>query len=173
MVTIIYGSNTMNTEFVCQRLQREFGKEKARLLNVREATVADLEEAENLIFATSSWGSGSLQDDWERFFPKLDELDFAGKRVALLGVGDQENYPDSFADALVHLADLVRKRGGTLVGETSTEGYSFSRSRAQEEEGVFVGLIVDEDNQADRTDERLHTWAIRLKKLFVGNSAEQ
>jgi flavodoxin I len=166
MVTIVYGSSTMNTEFVSKRLQREFGETEAKLLNVSEADTGDLENAENLILATSSWGSGSLQDDWELFYPKLDEVDLSGKRVALLGLGDQENYPDSFCDALKHLADKVRERGGTLVGETSTEGYAFSRSRAQEEEGTFVGLIIDEDNQADKTDERLHTWAIRLRKLF-------
>jgi flavodoxin I len=103
MVTIVYGSSTLNTEFVSQRLQREFGEEEARLVNVREADTADLEEAKNLILATSSWGSGSLQDDWELFFPKLDEVDLSGKRVALLGLGDQENYPDSFCDALKHL----------------------------------------------------------------------
>ena len=166
MVTIVYGSSTMNTEFVSKRLQREFGENEAKLLNVSEADTGDLENAENLILATSSWGSGSLQDDWELFYPKLDEVDLSGKRVALLGLGDQENYPDSFCDALKHLADKVRERGGALVGETSTEGYAFSRSRAQEEEGTFVGLIIDEDNQADKTDERLHTWAIRLRKLF-------
>lgn len=166
MVTIVYGSSTLNTEFVSQRLQREFGEEEAKLVNVREADTAELQEAENLILATSSWGSGSLQDDWELFFPKLDQVDLSGKRVALLGLGDQENYPDSFCDALKHLADKVRERGGELVGRTSTEGYAFSRSRAQEEEGTFVGLIIDEDNQADKTDERLHTWAIRLRKLF-------
>ena len=166
MVTIVYGSSTLNTEFVSQRLQREFGEEEAKLVNVREADAAELQEAENLILATSSWGSGSLQDDWELFFPKLDQVDLSGKRVALLGLGDQENYPDSFCDALKHLAEKVRERGGELVGRTSTEGYTFSRSRAQEEEGTFVGLIIDEDNQADKTDERLHTWAIRLRKLF-------
>lgn len=166
MVTIVYGSSTMNTEFVSKRLQGEFGDDEAKLLDVREADTEDLENAENLIFATSSWGSGSLQDDWELFFPMLDGVDLGGKRVALLGLGDQENYPDSFCDALKHLADKVRERGGRLVGETSTAGYSFSRSRAQEEEGTFVGLIIDEDNQADKTDERLHSWAIRLKKLF-------
>ncbi|MFP4408054.1 MAG: flavodoxin [Spirochaetaceae bacterium] len=166
MVTIVYGSSTMNTEFVSRRLQQEFGEREAKLLNVTEAESGDLENAENLILATSSWGSGSLQDDWELFFPKLDEVDLSGKRVALLGLGDQENYPDSFCDALKHLADKVRRRGAVIVGETSTEGYAFSRSLAQEEEGTFVGLIIDEDNQADKTDERLHTWAIRLRKLF-------
>lgn len=166
MVTIVYGSSTMNTEFVCKRLQSEFGDNEAKLVNVREADTADFEHAENLILATSSWGSGSLQDDWELFYPKLDQVDLSDKRVALLGLGDQENYPDSFCDALKHLADKVRDRGATLVGQTSTEGYTFSRSRAQEEEGSFVGLIIDEDNQADKTDERLHTWAIRLRKVF-------
>lgn len=166
MVTIVYGSSTLNTEYVCKRLQREFGEDQARLVNIRDAGTQTFEDADNLILATSSWGSGSLQDDWEDFFPRLDQVDFSGKRVALLGLGDQENYPDSFCDALFHLAEKVRGLGGKLVGDTSTEGYTFSRSRAQEEEGRFLGLIVDEDNQADKTDERLHTWAIRLRKIF-------
>mgnify|MGYP006272956261 CR=1 FL=1 len=166
MVTIVYGSSTLNTEFVCKRLQQEFGEAEAKLVNVGEADLSEIAGADKLILATSSWGSGSLQDDWELFFPRLEEVDFSGKQVALLGLGDQENYPDSFADALRHLADKVRELGGEVVGETSTEGYNFSRSRAQEDEGTFVGLIIDEDNQADKTDERLHLWAMRLKKLF-------
>lgn len=54
----------------------------------------------NLVFGTSAWGIGDMQDDWERFIDELNEINFEGKKIALFGLGDQEEYPESFADGL-------------------------------------------------------------------------
>jgi flavodoxin I len=43
---------------------------------------------------------GELQSDWEGFFPELDDIDFSGQKVAYLGTGDQERYPDNFMDTM-------------------------------------------------------------------------
>ena len=34
-----------------------------------------------------------------RFFPELDDINFSFKKVAYLGTGDQEGYPDKFMNA--------------------------------------------------------------------------
>jgi flavodoxin I len=44
-----------------------------------------------------------------------------------------------------------------IVGQTPTSGYSFDASKAIEH-GEFVGLALDEDNESDRTDERIDQW---------------
>jgi flavodoxin I len=157
MVAIIYGSSTLNTEFVSQRLAAAFGADRAELFNVSSITPDLIRDREFLVFVSSTWGVGDLQDDWEAFFPEVEPLDFSGKTVGLVGVGDQENYPDTFCDSIAILYDTVTKRGGSVVGWTDTEGYSFSSSRAVRD-GRFIGLIVDEDNQADRTDDRIREW---------------
>jgi flavodoxin I len=163
-IGIIYGSSTGNTRDVCQKLHRAFGDDAA-LHDVADATVAILETYPNLIFATSTWGAGDLQDDWEEFFPTLDSADLSGKKVAVMALGDQRNYPDSFVDCVALLVDKAKERGAEVVGSTSTEGFEYTASDA-EREGKFLGLIIDEDNQANQTDHRIKYWTERLKKEF-------
>ena len=119
-----------------------------------------------------TWNVGQLQDDWLILFPKLDELDFSGKKVALFGVGDQLGYPDNFLDALGMLARKLRERGATLVGRWSTEGYDFSASKAQEG-NQFVGLGLDEYNQEDKTDGRIATWLGQVQREFGAVKREE
>ncbi|MEX2442136.1 MAG: flavodoxin [Alkalispirochaeta sp.] len=157
MVAIIYGSSTLNTEFISQRLAAAFGPERAELFNVSTITSELITDRDSLVFVSSTWGVGDLQDDWEAFLPQVEPLDFSGKRVALVGVGDQENYPDTFCDSIAILYEAVIRQGGTIVGWTDIEGYNFTSSRAVREER-FMGLILDEDNQADRTDDRIREW---------------
>ena len=42
----------------------------------------------------------------------------------------------------------------------------FSESKA-EVNGVFVGLPIDEDNDSDKTDERIDAWTKNLKEKFM------
>lgn len=157
MVAILYGSSTLNTEYIATKLRDAFGEERAELLNVRDMPSDRLRPDARLVFVTSTWGRGTLQDDWETFLPALEQADLAGARVALVGVGDQENYPDTFCDSIAILADIVVARGGVCVGQTDTDGYRYKQSRA-ERDGRFIGLVLDEDNQSDLTDERIGAW---------------
>jgi len=80
-----------------------------------------------------------------------------GKTVALYGLGDQEKYPGNFVDALGTLYEFVTARGARVVGFWPSDGYDFIASKA-EEEGEFFGLVLDQDNQKQLTDDRLATW---------------
>lgn len=161
MVAILYGSSTLNTEYVAQRIAHAFGEDAAELHNVRDADPAVVERRSNLILVTSTWGAGDLQDDWELFLPRLEHIDMHGKTVALVGVGDQVNYPDNFCDSIAILHGFVTSRGGRIVGATSTEGYKFRQSRAVRK-GRFIGLVLDEDSQAELSDERIQAWVRRV-----------
>ncbi|TVR73971.1 MAG: flavodoxin, partial [Spirochaetaceae bacterium] len=164
MVTIMYGSSTLNTEFVAQRIAQAFGEGKAELHNVRTADPLVVAQRAGLVFITSTWGTGDLQDDWESFLPRLEHIDLSGKVIGLVGVGDQVNYPDNFCDSIMILHDFVRARGGRTVGATSMEGYKFRHSRAVRD-GMFVGLVLDEDSQADLSDERIRKWVRSVRSL--------
>lgn len=161
MVAIVYGSSTMNTEYVSQRIAAAFG-ETADLHNVRDTTADLFLNRSSFVLVTSTWGAGDLQDDWEVFFPTLKTVDFSGKTVGLVGVGDQENYPDTFCDSIAILHEALSAQGARFVGSTAAEGYTFKRSRA-ERDGVFLGLVLDEDNQADQTDERIRQWVATVR----------
>ncbi len=162
-IGIVYGSSTGNTKDVAVKLHEMLG---GNLHDISEVDAETIGRYDKLVFATSTWGAGDLQDDWEVFLPNLDEMDFAGKRVAILGLGDQEHYPDAFADAMAILADKVERQGGLIVGLTPAEGYTYEKSRAVRN-GRFLGLAVDEDSQSGCTDERLHGWAERLRREFA------
>ena len=73
----------------------------------------------------------------------------------------------SFADGVGLLASYMEELGATIVGETSTEGYSYEHSVA-ERDGRFLGLVLDPTNQPELTDERLAAWLEQLKVAFAG-----
>ena len=102
---------------------------------------------------------------WDETLPELTGLDLTGKKVALFGLGDQKKYPDNFADGIGILAKAFTDRGATLVGRTSPEGYHFNRSGALQNR-QFLGLILDIENQSDKTDERVRKWVGQLKTEF-------
>ena len=64
------------------------------------------------------------------------------------------------------LAEKITSLGGKTVGQTSTEGYDYEESKAVVD-GKFVGLALDEDNQAELTDERVANWVAQLKSAFA------
>lgn len=165
MVAIVFGSTTMNTEFVSQRIAATFGGGRADLHNVRDVSLDLFTERSALVLVSSTWGSGDLQDDWESFFPRFQTVSLAGTTVGLVGVGDQENYPDTFCDGIAVLYAQVIAAGGKVVGFTDTTGYNFRTSRAVID-GRFMGLILDEDNQADLSDERIRDWVRDVSPMF-------
>merc|ERR1711865_163974 len=92
----------------------------------------------------------------------LPNMDLKGKNVAVFGVGDQASYADYYCDAAGELYDLFEKAGCKMVGLTDTDGYDHSSSKA-DRDGKFVGLMCDEDNQYDMSEERAKAWVEQLK----------
>ena len=135
------------------------------LFDIADYFLETMLDFEYLILGVSTWDTGQLQKDWEAVYAELDELDLAGKQVALFGLGDQVGYPDTFLDALFFVADKVRERGGQLVGAWPVAGYTFAQSWAVED-GRFIGLALDEDNQATLSAMRIAAWVDQLLHEF-------
>ena len=164
-IGIFYGSSTGQTEAVAEKLQRIIGEDKCDLINVDSASGKDLDRYPYLIFGTPSWGFGDMQDDWEDFIEVVLAADLKEKKIALFGLGDQDTYPDSFADGVGVLYEKIKGKT-TIFGEWPKEGYRFHESDAYKGK-KFVGLILDQENQASKTDERLKKWFDILKKEFT------
>lgn len=162
-IGIFYGSSTGHAEKVAHLLADQFGQE-AVTINVADASAEDLQKFPYLILGTSTWDIGAMQDDWEDFMDQLRSADLKDKKVALYGLGDQENYPEGFADGLGVLYRELEGRT-TIVGKWPAEGYRFIESEAFVD-GQFVGLVIDDDNQPKLTPERVKQWADQLKKEF-------
>lgn len=160
-IGVFYGSSTGNTEDAADRIAQAFGGGVSST-NITATSAGDILAHDLIVFGVSTWGTGDLQDDFEDFMTTLEEMDFSGKKVAVFGLGDQEGYPDTFVDAMGIVGKAARERGATLIGSTSTDGYTFDSSEA-EENGSFVGLALDEDNQSDQTQDRVVKWVAQLQ----------
>jgi flavodoxin I len=160
---ILYGSSVGNTHFVAEKISALLPG--ARLASVKGITSADIDNYENLILGTSTWGVGNFQDDFEQFVNVLLSCDLTDKTIALFGCGDQFNYPDTFCDGMGKLYDLLQEKPCHLIGEWPADDYSFSESKALLN-GVFVGLAVDEDNEPDLTDYRVDKWVSEIKPFL-------
>ncbi len=169
-IGIFFGSDTGNTRRVAKSIAKKLGDDAADPVNVNKASVDDLLQYTALILGTPTLGDGDLPgldsggsaESWLEFLPKLKGADFSGKVVALFGLGDQEGYGHEFVDALKFIYDQVIENGATVVGAWPTDGYGFEASKAIVE-GEFVGLVLDNDNQKDQTEERVDEWLELVK----------
>lgn len=160
-VGIFYGSSTGNTKSAANQIAeglRSLGQIEVR--NIAEAGLEALIDYDLVVLGTSTWGMGDVQDGWVGL-ETFSGVDLSDKKVALFGTGDQVAYPDTFVDALGTLADAAEQAGGTLIGHWPTEGYTYHSSTA-ERDNYFVGLVLDEDNQSDLTEERIQKWTAQV-----------
>lgn len=167
-IGLFFGSSTGKTEAVAYQIKAEFDKVQKDLVDVHNIGASSPEtilKYSHLIFGIPTWNTGELQDDWDVFWPRLREMDFNGKKVALFGLGDQNGYGFNFLDALGMLADEVLMQGGDVYGFWSTNSYEFNESKANIEDH-FVGLGVDEDGQQSMTPERIARWVAQVKDEF-------
>ena len=157
-IGVFFGSDEGNTESVAYRIQARFGKDECDVKDIADSTVLDFESYGLLILGIPSWVFGQIQSDWEEFWDQLSELNIAGKKVALFGLGDQFGYGDFFLDAMGMLYDELQEASCEFIGFWPVAGYEFDASKAVKEEGYFCGLALDEDQQAELTSKRLNEW---------------
>ncbi|MDJ0725686.1 MAG: flavodoxin FldA [Prochloraceae cyanobacterium] len=165
-IGLFYGSTTGNTETAAETIQKEFGGESVvKLHNITDVETSDFEAYDCLIIGCPTWNIGELQADWEGYIDELDDVEFSGKKVAYFGTGDQVGYTDNFQDAMGILEEKISSLGGNTVGMWPTDGYDFEGSKATKN-GNFVGLALDEDNQAELSEQRIKDWVSKLKQEF-------
>ncbi|MGF1737609.1 flavodoxin FldA [Photobacterium satsumensis] len=157
-IGIFFGSDTGNTEKVAEKIAAKLALDPQDIAG-NSSDIFD--DYDLLILGTPTANYGEMQPDWDYFVPEMEDADLTGKKVALFGLGDQVDYPDSFLDAMGELAEMVEEAGGELIGEWPTDGYEFNHSRAVKD-GKFVGLALDEDRQPELTDDRIATWLATL-----------
>ncbi|PJF28689.1 MAG: flavodoxin [Phototrophicales bacterium] len=170
-IGLFYGSSTGKTEAVAYQIKEEFDKQAGagtvEVHNIGSATPEQVLSYEYLIMGIPTWNTGELQDDWAVFFPKIANMNFNGKKVAIFGLGDQNGYGFNFLDAVGMLGDELMLHGADVYGVWSTEKYQFNESKARiEGENYFIGLGIDEDGQSDLTAGRIQQWVKDVKAEF-------
>jgi flavodoxin I len=165
-IGLFYGTQTGNTQTIAEEIQKAFGGVSVvELHDVSQVELDDFAAYDRLIIGCPTWNIGELQSDWEGLYDELEEIDWANKKVAYFGTGDQIGYADNFQDAIGILEEKIASLGGVTIGHWSTAGYDFTDSKALRGE-KFVGLAIDEDNQSDLTTERIKNWVAQLKQEF-------
>jgi flavodoxin II len=166
-IALFYGSSTCYTEMVGEKIRAQLGEQRVDMFNVSDTPVITAQFYSYLIFGIPTWDYGELQEDWEEVWSDLDELELDGKKVALFGLGDQIGYPEWFLDAMGYLHAKLQMRGATMVGYWPSEGYTFEASKAlTHDQTQFVGLAIDEENEFDKTPERISTWCNQVLLEF-------
>lgn len=159
---IIYSFNTQKSRKVAEKIIETFGKEDVEPINAEELTSEIFEKYDNFILSAPTWFDGELPNYWDEFVPDLEDMDLRNKTFAVFGLGDQKGYPENFCDAIGILVEILEACGANIIGKIPAEGYSFESSKAQRGD-QFVGLPLDQENQARLTKQRIDNWAKQLK----------
>ncbi len=174
-IGIFFGTDTGNTRRIAKDIATKLGSAiAAKPVNVRNASVTDMQAYDILILGTPTYGEGLLPglstgnatESWEEFLPTLVGQSFSGTKVAIYGLGNQKTYPNEFVDAMFYLYEQFKDCNATIIGDWDTEGYQFKASKAVVNER-FVGLVLDQENQKDQTPDRLDTWLQLLAQSWV------
>lgn len=173
-IGIFFGTDTGNTRKVAKSIAKKLGDAAADPVNISKASIDDLLAYDSLILGSPTLGDGELpglesggeNESWGEFMPNFEGVDLTGKTIALVGLGDQEGYPDNFVDAIGIIYKKLKKAGATFVGEWPTDGYDYKKSKAVVD-GKFVGLVLDMDNQKDLTDGRIDAWLEQVKPALI------
>jgi len=117
---LVYGSTTGNTEILAEHVAAglECGLANVTVKNVTEASVDELADYDAIVFGCSTWGEGDLQDDFVDFHKAMDGISLEGKKAAVFGPGDSEEYPDSFCKKMDILEETLKKCGAEIVTES-------------------------------------------------------
>jgi flavodoxin I len=161
---IFFASSTGNSEEIASKISSKL--DGIEVFDLAGTKIEKINNYDKIILGGSTWGDGELNDDWEDAWADFCKLDLSSKTIALFGLGDQESYSDEFCSALGIIYEQVNLSGAEIVGFTSTQGYYHDASKAQIED-KFVGLILDEDNQSDLTDERIENWVNEIKENIL------
>ena len=167
-IGVFYGSTAGVTEEIAEKLAEYFDEDTCELVNMEDFDdFDDMLQYDYLLLGYSTWGSGEVQNDWRDPLVEMEDEkpDFTGKTIAFFGAGDCGTHGENFVSALGTLYDYFKEAGATIVGDVSTDDYTFSKSFAVRD-GKFVGLPIDEINESDKTDERIENWIENLRQYF-------
>ncbi len=155
---VVFGSSTGTCESIANDIAAKLGCEA---INVQDFSADNVADNDNLILGTSTWGCGELQDDWYDGVKVLEGADLSQKTVALFGCGDSQSYCDTFCGGMSELYKAAKGAGATIIGSVDASDYDYEDSEAVVD-GKFVGLALDNDNEGDKTSERIDAWISQI-----------
>lgn len=168
---IFFSPEGGNVDRVAHMLVTMIGDDKVDIYPVSKAGKEEVNNYNKIILVGSTvgadhWNNETIVNEWPPFFERIEDLSFENKKVALVGLGNCFLYPSHFVDGMADLYNRVKKKNAEILGAVDSKGYDFLDSESVNEEGVFCGLPIDEDNEDELTAERLENWVAVLKPDF-------
>lgn len=161
---IFYGTTSGITAGIVDEIEFYLRGENYDVCDVADG-IESMENYDNLILISPTYGVGELQKDWENVYDDFKNKNLSGKIVGIVGVGNQFAFGESYVGAMRKLYDGILNAGGKVVGFTSTEGYKYEETDSVIDD-KFVGLALDESNQDNETPDRIKAWIEEIKPLF-------
>lgn len=160
-IGIFYAPSGGSVHKIARLIKQKLAAQHPDMLMLSEIVPLQLLDYRVLILVCSTLGRNTWEmeqkDPWSSFLPKMLRIRLDGRKVAIVGLGDHVSYPNNFVDGMGILANTIEEIGGKLIGETATTDYVFNDSRALRE-GKFVGLPLDEDYEAEKSEARIDDW---------------
>ena len=73
-----------------------------------------------------------------------------------------ESLVAQFCDAMDELATCFSKQGAEIIGSVPVGDYEYEESKSVAN-GKFIGLAWDEDNESDKSEDRVKAWISQIK----------
>ncbi|MEX1377569.1 MAG: flavodoxin domain-containing protein [Eubacteriales bacterium] len=129
---IIYGSTTGNTALVANMIKDNITNYEVSILDATDAYADAVSDSDLVIYGSSTWGYGELQDDFQEYYDNemTPEL-IKGKDFAVFGCGDHESFEDVFCNAVDTIEEKIKDYGGNLIIESLKIDGEPSDSEAQ------------------------------------------
>jgi flavodoxin I len=163
MGKLFYGTQTGTTTVVAEQIQTFLSDLVSEVNGIWTTRADDFAGCDFVVLGGSTWGDGELTDDWVDFWPQLEKIDLSGVKVALFALGDQYGYGHNFASAMRIMYDKVKSKGAIVIADhISTAGFDYSHSDSVVD-GHFVGLVLDEVNEPEKTAGRIQAWAQQVR----------
>ena len=169
-VGIFFGTSTGSTEEVAYAISEEFGSDVAsepiEIDGVADSVASEFAKYDALVVGTPTWNTGADSErsgtGWDEiYYSTMEDLNIAGKKVAVFGLGDSVSYAENYADAAGELHDVFENLGCQMLGYTSQEGYLHEASKSIRGD-KFCGLLCDAVNQEELTEGRVQKWVEQL-----------
>ncbi len=127
-IGLFYATKAERTSWVAEKIQKEFGESHIEVVPIEQAWQNDFAAYDCFIVGASTWFDGELPTYWDELLPELRTMKLKGKKVAIFG------WEIRYAIRKILQMESVcwqkyLKKMRLLGGFTSSEGYTFERSK--------------------------------------------
>jgi len=167
-IVLLYWGKGGNVENTAHKVFSKFDSETIDMFDVASFEFSTIDNYDLMILGHSTigaenWNDAASDNEWNRFFRKIESKGDVSILAASFGLGNQILYPDHFVDGLgIYKGEMDRLNIKT-IGRWPSAGYKFTDSDG-EKDGFFYGLALDIDNETKLSDERIDEWTKEIRK---------